>query len=400
MSRAETADLSGRRVLVTGGTGFIGGRVVEKLVLEHGANPRVLTRSYANAPRIARFPVELVRGDVTEMADVRRAAAGCDVIVHCAYGSSGSREERHEVNVGGTANVLRAGAEAGVDRIVHMSTVEVYDPPDEGVLTEASPREKRGDPYGDSKLEAERLALEHAERGAPVTVVQPTVVYGPWAPVWTADVLRRMREGPVALVDGGEGLCNAVYVDDVADAVLAASTIDDAVGEAFLVSSDEPVTWAEYYGRFEEMLGGTRTVSVPAEVALDRWEPPRRRGLLGEALEILGERSARERLFSTPEAKFARKVARVLLPRKVREPLRRRVVAGAAGNGGPASGGGSDAPPDVSPDMVEFYRRKVDVRIDKARRVLGYEPAYSFERGMELTEQWARWANLLGDQAA
>ena len=115
-----------RRILVTGASGFIGGRVVEKLVRDRGARVRALVRDVAGAARIARFPVELVRGDVTDPPSVRAAASGCQAIIHCAYGNRGSATERHAVNVAGTRNVLDAAVAAQVDRVVHLSTLVVY----------------------------------------------------------------------------------------------------------------------------------------------------------------------------------------------------------------------------------------------------------------------------------
>ena len=90
--------LRGRRVLVTGGSGFIGGRLVERLVRDCGAEVRVLVRGYASAARLARFALDFVHGDVTDAAAMTAAASGCDVVFHCAYGTSGSQKHRAWVN--------------------------------------------------------------------------------------------------------------------------------------------------------------------------------------------------------------------------------------------------------------------------------------------------------------
>ncbi len=84
-----------------------------------------------------------------------------------------------------------------------------------------------------------------------MVVLQPANVYGPYGGVWVENVLRKLRTGRVVLVDGGAGVCNHVYVDDVVGAALLAAVTEGVVGEAFLVSSDEPVSWREFYGALE-----------------------------------------------------------------------------------------------------------------------------------------------------
>ena len=83
-------------------------------------------------------------------------------------------------------------------------------------------------------------------------------------------MLKQLRSGLVPLIDGGAGICNAVYIDDVAEAVLLAAEREQAVGEAFLISG-EPITYRDFYERFAQMLGGQRTVPMSADEAIERW---------------------------------------------------------------------------------------------------------------------------------
>lgn len=392
LAPAEGA-FAGRRVLVTGATGFIGGRLAERLTLEHGAEVRALVRNLAGAARLARFPVTVVRGDVTDPAALAAAAVGCDFVFHCAYGTSGSQKHRAWVNTEGTRRLLDAARAAKASRVVHLSTLMVYGQTEDGDLDEAAPRRKFGNPYSDSKLEAERIALTS---GVPVAVLQPTAVYGPYGGVWTEAVLRSLQTGRQILINGGDGFANAVYVDDLVSAMLLAAVKEEAVGEAFLISGEEPVTWREMFGRFERMLGTeARTVDMTESEALAYWRQwqkaqPR---LIGEGLRILKqEQRVRERLERSREGVWLREMASTVLPESWQQTIKSRL----AGGGRPAARPPKELPiHPLTPQMIGFFRPRTRVRIDKAKRLLGYRPVFDFESGMDLTEQWARWASLL-----
>ena len=386
--------LAGKVALVTGASGFIGGRLAERLVLEHGVEVRAMVRTLSAAGRLVRFPVTVVHGDVTDPEALAAACRGADLVFHCAYGTQGSQKHRAWVNREGTRRLLAAAGRAGARRIVYLSTLMVYGRTADGDLDETAPRRRFGNAYADSKLAAERIALGS---GLPVTVLQPTAVYGPYGPVWTANVLAALKTGRQILVNGGDGLGNAVYVDDLVSAMILAAVKEEAVGQAFLVSGAEPVTWKELFGRFARMLGDeVRTVEMSeAEARADyrRWQRRQPRAL-GEALRLLkGDQEVRERILATRELVWLREMASTLLPERLQERIKDRLLRG---GGSPAAPKAEQLPVHpLTPEMIDFFRAKTRVRIDKARRLLGYEPAWGFAEGMDLTEQWARWANLL-----
>ena len=145
-------------MLVTGAYGKVGRALVPAL-MRAGPEVRALVRNLAGAARLARFPVTVLRGDVGSAPDLAAAIQGCEIVFHCAYGTSGSQKHRAWVNREGTRRVLEASRAAKAGRIVHLSTLMVYGETPDGDLDETAPRRRFGNAYSDSKMEAEQIAL-------------------------------------------------------------------------------------------------------------------------------------------------------------------------------------------------------------------------------------------------
>ena len=176
------------KVLVTGGTGFVGSHSVAAL-LSQGHQVRLLVRS---RDRVARSlsplevaEVESVLGDVTVPRSVEEAMAGCDAVLHAAavFSFDGRAASRmRQVNVPGTEIVLGAAVRAGLDPIVHVSSYVALLPPAGAVLTPDSPVKRPQGPYSRSKAESEQVARRYQEQGAPVVITYPGAVIGPHDP--------------------------------------------------------------------------------------------------------------------------------------------------------------------------------------------------------------------------
>ena len=370
--------LRGSRVLVTGG-GFIGGRLAERLAAGGEIDVLVMVRRPAASQAFERAGCRSITGDVTSRSDISTAAEGCDVIFHCAFGTAGSTRHRRLVNSQGTQRVLEAGAAANVRRIVHLSTFMVYGKTVDGDIDEKMPRRTSGNAYADSKLEAERIALGMAESGrAPVVVLQPVNVYGPHGKMWFEDILARLCVERIPLINGGSGVCNAVYVDDLVDAMLLAATADGVVGRAFLISSGERATWREFYAYFESLLGLKRTVPRTEAEAFADWrraqrQQPTIRTVLAEVLK--GGRPDLGRLLDTRELRAVRAAAGDVLSPRQHEWVRQRLPLAKQFPVVPAVVPNGQARLRVlTPGEIAYFASRAEVRIDLARQLLNYEP--------------------------
>jgi nucleoside-diphosphate-sugar epimerase len=245
------------KALVTGANGFLGRSIVRRLLRE-GIDVRALVRPGRPFDCSA---AEMCEGDIRDEAAIDTAVHGVDWIIHAAarVATSGTWEEFAEVNVRGTRRILAAARRAGVGRVVHISSLSVYAVPRDGVvITEDSPYESetaaRG-AYSRSKLAADRVAIDAAERGLPIVILRPGLLYGPG------------RRPPVArqsfnvgrfklILASPQYLLPLSYVDNVADAVLLAARADAAFGSAFTIVDDN-IPQIDYLAHYRAAAAAT-----------------------------------------------------------------------------------------------------------------------------------------------
>ncbi len=325
------------QVAVTGAGGSLGIALVGRLIAR-GLRVKGLVRNKQDARAIEQQGAVPVLGDVREPSTLAPLIKGCGVVFHLAAWMPGAgmdrRKSAEEVNVAGTANVVRLAAEMGCRRVVHASSIAVYGPETQGIVTEATPTRAVGDLYGDTKIEGEQVAIETARRhGVELTILRPTMIYGPASPSWTVAPFEAISRGfPIVLGDG-EGLLDVVYVDDVAQAFELAGFSREAAGEVFIVGN-EPVTCNVFMGAYARMAGA-RLRHLPLPLArLGLW-------LASNASKI---------------------------------------IMGSA---------------TTVPEMVGVMTSRAVFSSEKAHKVLGYRPEVDLAEGMRRTRVWLRRAGKL-----
>ncbi len=342
-------------ILVTGAGGFIGGRMVESLLLRpDGYRVIANLRRWSAAARLGRFPAEFRVFDLADVEATTAGLAGVDYVVHCAAGAPASIVE-------GTRNVLEAARRQGVRRVVHLSSIAVYDRDADGPIAEDRPLHENGDPYGDAKVAAERLCAAASAAGLEVVILRPTIVYGPFSTSWTISVCESLTSGNWrTLGEAGEGTANLVYVDDVVAAARLALTAPAAPGEAFNVNGPEALTWNEYFSAFNAAIG-----RPPLE------EASAARTSATAAILRPAQAAAR---FAV--AHFGDTIMKVASRFPVAKRFMRRAETALKTRPNPAA--------------LRLYRRQAGFPTDRAAAVLGYAPAVDVSTGLDLTVQWLR----------
>ncbi len=321
-------DQAARTILITGATGLVGGHAVEE-ALGRGHRVRALVRPSSDTRWLDRWGIERVVGDLEDAEALRDGAAGADWIFNCAakVGDWGTLEEFRRLNVEALRLLLDAACGARVHRLVHVSSLGVYEGRDHYGTDETVPPAVHSlDAYTRSKSEAEALVLEyHRTRGLPAAIVRPGFIYGERDRTVLPKLLTNLRRGTFAFFGSGEQRLNCIYVKNLVHAIFLAAENPAAVGEVFNVTDEEPVTKKQFVGRVAELAG-----------------------------------------LPMPGRHIPLPVARVLA--QVVEGTARLLRA--------------KRPPLINKARYKFLGLNLDYSIEKARRVLGYEPPYSFEEGM------------------
>jgi nucleoside-diphosphate-sugar epimerase len=281
----------------------------------------------------------VVGGDLTEPGDWEQAAQGAELVIHTAarLGMDIDPHDYWRVNVMGTRNALDAAVRAGAQRFVHISSIVAFGFDIPKGVDERHPVRPNGVSYVDTKVASEQVVLQgHGAGEIEVTIIRPGDVYGPRSFFWTHFPVRDLARRRLILPAMGRGMMSPVFVDDLVEGIALAAGEERAAGEIFILSGGHDVEAREFFGHYAHMLGKKGVPVAPTPVVM--------------AIAAVMERVGR---------------------------VRGQV-------------------PEVTPAAVRYLARSGSYSIDKARSVLGYQPAVDLDEGMRRCEEWLRAEGLLG----
>jgi 2-alkyl-3-oxoalkanoate reductase len=318
-----------KTIFLTGGTGLVGSHVAEEAV-RRGHKVRALVRKSSDTSYLDGLGVEKVNGDLEDIEALRSGVAGSDWVINCAakVGDWGPLEEFRRLNVAALRLLLDAASDAGIERFVHVSSLGVYEGRDHHGTDETVPTAVQAlDGYTRSKVEAEALALAYVkDRALPLTIVRPGFIYGERDRTVLPKLLNSLRSRVFRYFGSGDQALNCIYVKNLVHAIFLAAESPDAVGEVFNVTDGRRVSKKEFVGRVADLAG-----------------------------------------LKPPQGKIPLWLARLLANLLERRALRK----------------GSTTPPLVNKARYKFLGLNLDFSIEKARKLLGYDPPYTTEQGLQ-----------------
>ncbi|MBE0581675.1 NAD(P)-dependent oxidoreductase [Devosia sp.] len=350
------------RMAILGAGGFIGNRAVEMLHLGGRFEVIPVVRTAQSLALASRFELDSRVADGRDKAALAEAFRGCDSVLHAIAGDL-------QTIVGSVEPVYNAARAAGVRRIIYLSSASVHGQDPAPHTTEATALSKHQPiAYNNAKVQAEERLLSLRRQGdVEVVILRPGIVHGPRS-FWVGGFADALLAGQAYLVDGGMGICNGIYVDNLVHAITLAVASETADGQAYLLGDRETYSWRDLLAPIGEALG----------YPLEQLPPPTAEQAPGLVSLLRNNRILKG---------FARR-----LPRPIKAAMRAGMREMRIGKTGEAGRGSAPAAPIATLEMSLLHRCGWKLPYTRATDELGYEPIVSLAEAQRRTLTWLEFA--------
>ena len=252
-------------ILITGSTGFIGGYLTRELAKRHDYKIFCLVRNDKKARELEPLGVKFIYADITQKHTLTKILRhNIDIIIHCAaYAGNDNKDLLYKTNVIGTQNVCELAQNLNINRFVYLSTVEVISGNTEIPLTEDLPY-KATCPYGESKIEAEKIVVNFRQKGLKTVILRPCPIYGPDEPHMPQILYRLSKCRLLFTVDKGVKKLHLVYVKNVVETIIHALDNDNFLEGSFFVTDEEALSVKEIFDIISSQCKIGKSWNLPA----------------------------------------------------------------------------------------------------------------------------------------
>ncbi|WP_271252848.1 NAD-dependent epimerase/dehydratase family protein [Pseudanabaena sp. Chao 1811] len=358
------------KIGIVGATGFVGNRAAE-IFHAQGHEIIPIVRSIASADRLTLKNLNYQIASAFDQSQLAKAFRGCDVVIHSVLGSPGLIR-------GSVEPAYKAAQKAGVKRIVYLSSMIVHRSAPAIGTTEASPLvENQKFPAHPAKIDAERKLLKLRKSGSvEVVIFRPGVVFGPRSR-WVSDLAGQLSQGTAYFINGGKGVCNSVYIDNLIHGIQLGMTTPEADGEAFFVGDREEITWFDFYSPFAEAFGVDPT-QIPT-LPIPEFARSRKKELISA---ITNSQFVQKLLASVPED--LKNNLKNIVPKRKKPQSKMEVIEPVEA----LPKIETKPQPVVNEMMAELQQSQYKLPFTKAERILGYAPVVTFDEGCRLSIEW------------
>ncbi|MBJ7345398.1 MAG: NAD-dependent epimerase/dehydratase family protein [Gemmataceae bacterium] len=327
--------MNNRTCLITGAGGLVGSSLAEASV-KRGYKVKALIRTGSDGSFLEKLGVEVVRGDLQDKSLPIEATQGVDTVFHCAakVGDWGSVDSYRQVNVEGLRKLLDSLNPAQLYKFVHFSSLGVYEARHHHQTDESTPPpDQHFDGYTQSKMESEKLALQYyKDKGYPIVVLRPGFIYGPRDRTVLPRLMEKLKTKEVKYIGSSSYAMNNIFVGNLVQAAFLALDNPNAVGQVFNLTDGEKVSKK----RFITTIAKGMNLPTPFFLPVPLW------------------------------------LVKLIASSMEKKALKR----------------GALEAPKITKANIKFLGLNLDFSIEKAKRILGYAPAKTFDEGMAETLNW------------